>query len=97
MLIFGIAVRHMEGAYGTPVSGINRGYGCNMLAILTKNSPKTGFDRDLGIAGRVMVREGNGSIVQKLVKIDRPSMVSLFRKLLHAHIERRLQSSEFQH
>lgn len=33
-----------------------------------------GFDRDLGVAGRVMVRDSNGSIVQKLVKVDRPSM-----------------------
>ena len=36
----------------------------------------TGFDRDLGIAGRVMVRESNGSIVQRLIKIDRPSKCS---------------------
>lgn len=34
-----------------------------------------GFDRDLGIAGRAMVRTSDGSIVQKLLKIDRPSMV----------------------
>lgn len=33
----------------------------------------TGFDRDLSIAGRVMVRLENGEFVQKLVKIDRPS------------------------
>ncbi|KAJ5998608.1 Aspartyl aminopeptidase [Penicillium sp. IBT 35674x] len=32
----------------------------------------TWFDRDLGVAGRVMVRDSNGSIVQKLVKVDRP-------------------------
>ncbi|BAE56368.1 aminopeptidase I zinc metalloprotease [Aspergillus flavus] len=32
----------------------------------------TWFDRDLGVAGRAMVRTGDGSIVQKLVKIDRP-------------------------
>ncbi|KAI1169839.1 aspartyl aminopeptidase-like protein [Nemania sp. FL0916] len=30
------------------------------------------FDRDLSLAGRVLVRDGNGSFVQKLVKIDRP-------------------------
>lgn len=30
------------------------------------------FDRDLGVAGRAMVRNGDGSIVQKLLKIDRP-------------------------
>ena len=33
-----------------------------------------GFDRDLSIAGRAMVRNGKGDIVQRLVKIDRPSM-----------------------
>ncbi|KAJ5884894.1 Aspartyl aminopeptidase [Penicillium taxi] len=32
----------------------------------------TWFDRDLGIAGRVMVRSSDGSIIQKLVKVDRP-------------------------
>ncbi|KAL3463095.1 peptidase [Aspergillus heterothallicus] len=32
----------------------------------------TWFDRDLGIAGRAMVRAEDGSIVQKLIKIDRP-------------------------
>ena len=32
-----------------------------------------GFDRDLGVAGRAMVRTEDGSIVQKLLKIDRPS------------------------
>ncbi|KAI9045587.1 M18 family aminopeptidase [Aspergillus affinis] len=32
----------------------------------------TWFDRDLGVAGRAMVRTGDGSITQKLIKIDRP-------------------------
>ncbi|PYI13465.1 aspartyl aminopeptidase [Aspergillus japonicus CBS 114.51] len=32
----------------------------------------TWFDRDLGVAGRAMVRNGDGSIAQKLIKIDRP-------------------------
>jgi aspartyl aminopeptidase len=32
----------------------------------------TWFDRDLGIAGRVMVRGKNGTITQKLVHIDKP-------------------------
>ncbi|KAF7901800.1 uncharacterized protein EAF01_007099 [Botrytis porri] len=30
------------------------------------------FDRDLSIAGRAMVKDGDGNFVQKLVKIDRP-------------------------
>ncbi|KAH8694135.1 aspartyl aminopeptidase [Talaromyces proteolyticus] len=32
----------------------------------------TWFDRDLGVAGRVMVRGKDGNIVSKLVKVDRP-------------------------
>ncbi|CAL3964732.1 unnamed protein product [Diplocarpon coronariae] len=32
----------------------------------------TWFDRDLSIAGRAMVRDGKGNIMQKLVKVDRP-------------------------
>ncbi|KAI0834442.1 peptidase [Hypoxylon sp. FL0890] len=30
------------------------------------------FDRDLSIAGRVLVRDGEGNFAQKLVKVDRP-------------------------
>lgn len=33
----------------------------------------TWFDRDLGIAGRVMVRESGGNITQNLIHIDKPS------------------------
>ena len=43
---------------------------CMVLLVLMM----LGFDRDLGVAGRAMVRTGDGSIVQKLLKIDRPSM-----------------------
>lgn len=32
----------------------------------------TWFDRDLSIAGRAMVKTGDGSMVQKLIKVDRP-------------------------
>jgi aspartyl aminopeptidase len=32
----------------------------------------TWFDRDLSIAGRAMVKDGDGNFVQKLVKVDRP-------------------------
>jgi aspartyl aminopeptidase len=39
----------------------------------------SGFDRDLGIAGRVMVRQGDGSIVQKLVHVRRPGRLTLIR------------------
>eukprot|EP00803_Ostreobium_quekettii_P010162 evm.model.scf_1929.6 EVM.evm.TU.scf_1929.6 scf_1929:28918-31297(+) len=34
----------------------------------------TWFDRDLSVAGRVLVREENGKLVHKLVKIERPIM-----------------------
>ncbi|KAL2271844.1 hypothetical protein VTJ83DRAFT_1215 [Remersonia thermophila] len=30
------------------------------------------FDRDLSVAGRVLVRQGDGSFAQKLVKVDKP-------------------------
>ena len=33
----------------------------------------TGFDRDLSIAGRAMIKNADGAFVQKLIKIDRPS------------------------
>ena len=53
----------------------------------------TWFDRDLGVAGRVMVRGSNGSIMQKLVYIDKPSRChplshkpsSNFRSPSHTH------------
>jgi aspartyl aminopeptidase len=32
----------------------------------------TWFDRDLSIAGRAMIRDGEGNFIQKLIKIDRP-------------------------
>ena len=35
--------------------------------------PFTGFDRDLSMAGRAMVKDKDGRFVQKLVKIERPS------------------------
>ena len=37
----------------------------------------TGFDRDLSMAGRVMVKDNDGRFVQKLAKIEKPSMTSL--------------------
>lgn len=36
----------------------------------------TWWDRDLGIAGRVLVKEGSGNIVSKLVNLNEPSKSS---------------------
>jgi hypothetical protein len=46
----------------------------------------SGFDRDLGVAGRVMTRAKDGSIVQKLVKVDRPSKYRTGRYLFNAKL-----------
>ncbi len=45
------------------------------LNLLQKSKPmaSTGFDRDLSMAGRAMVKDKNGRYIQKLVKIERPS------------------------
>lgn len=37
-------------------------------------NPSLGFDRDLSIAGRAMVKGDDGVYVHKLVKINRPSV-----------------------
>lgn len=34
----------------------------------------TWFDRDLSVAGRVLLRRANGTVVQELVKVERPIM-----------------------
>jgi aspartyl aminopeptidase len=34
----------------------------------------TWFDRDLSVAGRVLLRRENGTVVQELVKVERPIM-----------------------
>jgi aminopeptidase I zinc metalloprotease (M18) len=44
-----------------------------LMSYIPADCPNLGFDRDLGVAGRVMVRSKDGLIGQKLVHIDRPS------------------------
>lgn len=58
---------------------------------------RPGFDRDLGIAGRVMVRQQDGTIASKLVHIDKPSKLEEFKSLHFTdHYSNRAQSSVFQ-
>ncbi|KAK1750733.1 putative aspartyl aminopeptidase [Echria macrotheca] len=44
------------------------------------------FDRDLSVAGRVLVRDGEGNFSQKLVKVDRP-LVRIPTLAIHLHRE----------
>lgn len=67
------AWKPMAGACGIPVK--RRTHPALTVASCSANSA-LGFDRDLSIAGRVIVKVKNGDFVQKLVKIDRPSMLS---------------------
>lgn len=65
--LFKSALRLMEEGFGILVSRLCESDAGPQLTYI-------GFDRDLGVAGRVMVRAKDGSIQQKLVKVDRPSM-----------------------
>lgn len=63
----------MAGGSGTHVSrDVIHEEPLESQALLTPGS--VGFDRDLSIAGRVMIKSKGGEFAQKLVKIERPSM-----------------------
>lgn len=54
----------------------------------------TWFDRDLGISGRVMVRNADGGITQKLVKIDRP-LLRISNLAIHLRTAKEREAFEF--
>ena len=57
--------------------------------------PSTGFDRDLSMAGRVIIKDENNHFVQKLVKIERPSTAFDYhtrRKALNTQLVLRIPS-----
>lgn len=49
-------------------------HGCKLLGVQTYGGGlwTTWFDRDLSVAGRVLIRERDGRIVNKLVRIEKP-------------------------
>lgn len=53
---------------------------------------QTWFDRDLSVAGRVLVREANGTFSHRLVKVDRPIMRI---PMLAIHLNRGFYSEGF--
>ena len=60
--------------YGTLVSELSS----SIIGDSITQNLLLGFDRDLSIAGRAMVKTANGNICQKLVKIERPG-IALYR------------------
>lgn len=66
-----LALKRTEGA-----SGIRVQSQCKYLIDEAGADLGLGFDRDLSIAGRAMVKAENGDYLQKLIKINRPSIDS---------------------
>lgn len=61
----------MAAVYGIHVHPLDIAFSGN--GVLLVLSPCVGFDRDLSIAGRAMVKTDKGEYIQKLVRINRPS------------------------
>ncbi|CAI5483362.1 unnamed protein product [Closterium sp. Yama58-4] len=76
-----------------PVSAATKG-GCLSLAVQTYGGGlwHTWFDRDLSVAGRVLVQGEDGRVVQRLVKIDRPI---LRIPTLAIHLDRNVNTDGF--
>lgn len=66
-----------------PVSQKSTVAGYDMLGVAPYAGAlnKTWWDRDLGVGGRVLVKESSGKIVTKLVKLDWPSTCALIALL----------------
>ncbi|GJP80990.1 hypothetical protein CLOP_g11177 [Closterium sp. NIES-67] len=76
-----------------PVSAASKG-GCLSLAVQTYGGGLwyTWFDRDLSVAGRVLVRGEDGRVVQRLAQIDRPI---LRIPTLAIHLDRNVNTEGF--
>ncbi|CAI7852834.1 unnamed protein product, partial [Closterium sp. NIES-54] len=76
-----------------PVSAATKG-GCLSLAVQTYGGGlwHTWFDRDLSVAGRVLVQGEDGRVAQRLVKIDRPI---LRIPTLAIHLDRNVNTDGF--
>eukprot|EP01025_Chloroclados_australasicus_P051305 TRINITY_DN59679_c0_g1_i2.p2 TRINITY_DN59679_c0_g1~~TRINITY_DN59679_c0_g1_i2.p2 ORF type:complete len:144 (-),score=14.29 TRINITY_DN59679_c0_g1_i2:1-402(-) len=68
--------------------------GCAMVNVETYGGGlwTTWFDRDLSVAGRVLVRKSDGGLQHKLVKIDKPIMRI---PMLAIHLNRTIRTDGF--
>lgn len=67
----------MEVAYGIHVG--------TRLVVHASKADRPGFDRDLSVAGRVMIKTKEGQYAQRLVRIDKPSMFCCVASSLNVH------------
>lgn len=68
----------MEVAYGIHVGTITS-------VVHAIKADRSGFDRDLSVAGRVMIETKEGQYAQRLVRIDKPSRFCLVASSLNVH------------